>query len=898
VDLEDINQACYCHNTTACGPRCDTHQECPGDYLCDTQTSACTLFSCQEDADCPAGAVCGMGDQGRICRIPGGTADGEQCSDHWECMSGACLQNTCTSMCAFTADCAAGEVCGGDGLDPWYVEQGARICWTPAGLMCTPDEFEIENMCTDGTQCEIWDDCAFPTQCWMMPGMSFCVCDDPSCNTSCSIDADCGDSRLVCKDGLCRGLEACESDADCQAPRVCGFVDGAEQMGLRCVEPGAGADGTGCVNHSECASGFCADAVCTRRCDVTSDCEAGDECQATHVGPVVVGACKTASCGCATDQVCNLMGECGPGPLCNSDDDCDAGHACAYYLCRPTCQQTDQCQAGEDCTGISPQQPHVCLPATCGCAGNQVCDGGSCFDARPCDFDSDCTGGRCVGGQCYDDCTSTAGCPAGLECVTVWLTDWESYRLCTVPVCNCQLADSWCRVDQAENNYCFQGDDCTSCPFGDPDYNCEWAGDVYNVGDACRCINLTVCGPSCSQHEDCPHGYVCNVDSACELTTCVTDADCPAGTVCGAHPDLGYTARACWVPGNTADGFSCENHWECASAACVWSTCTNLCGETSECQAGEVCSYQVPGNPWNIAVCTEEGTSSCTAGCPASEWCHNSTCWAGQACFMDFNICQDPEVCDGTICGLSCVASTDCPAEQECVLNWEWDPVAATKTCREPVCNCRVRDDVCMTDGGSMRMCFWAQDHCSVMNPCPSGDYFCDDGYNWACRCTNDAVCGPSCVDSLDCTQGEACDPMDQSCKYMECIRDSDCPASSVCVYNGDQRFCTWTGTTPDGDPCDNWWECENGMCIQLFCADPCADNDECAADTCGAITGAGSPNNYPFCFAWGQCGVVDCSATQFCDVHTTCVDGPACTRNTDCVSGNCMSWDNKACGP
>jgi hypothetical protein len=546
-------------------------------------------------------------------------------------------------------------------------------------------------------------------------------------------------------------LMKCSSNADCEAPRICGFIDGNEAMGLRCVEPGATPDGDACVLHSDCASRFCAGSVCAQRCDVTSNCNAGDECQAVEVGGlgIVAGACMTASCGCTADQVCNLQGTCGPGPLCNQDDDCSGGDICAFNHCRPTCQQTDQCQAGEDCTGLSANQPHVCLPATCGCAGTQVCDGGSCFESRPCFSDDDCDTppGRCLGDQCYDLCSSTTECPGGLECVAVRTNppDLWSVRLCSVPTCSCQDADTWCWLDGNDNKYCYRGNDCSLCDdIPDSDFQCWWVDSVEDVGEACRCTNVSVCGPSCSNDSDCQPGYLCGATNACEIVTCETDADCPGGTVCGAHPTMNYQGRACWHPGSTPDGENCNNHQDCQSAACIWNICTSLCSLSGECAASEVCSYGIPEYPNEVAVCYAEDSSSCTGGCAADEWCYNGGCYAGQACWFDYNSCDTGFACDGVICQPECASSNECPAEQECILAdfYDWDVVNATKICRDAECHCRNRDDVCRSNasqGGDQRYCLRAVPCNAFLNPCPEQP-------NYTCACAPTTTIADPCA--------------------------------------------------------------------------------------------------------------------------------------------------------
>jgi hypothetical protein len=237
--------------------------------------------------------------------------------------------------------------------------------------------------------------------------------------------------------------------------------------------------------------------------------------------------------------------------------------------------------------------------------------------------------------------------------------------------------------------------------------------------------------------------------------------------------------------------------------------------------------------------------------------------------------------------------------DKECVVfGMDWNVVDANKGCRDPECRCRDRRDVCFSDaewGGDFRECLRAVQCNEFSNPCPDQPHYsCDQQYNYSCLCIDDAVCGPTCLLHEDCQLGQVCDPVDSNCKDMDCVRDSDCPAGSECAYNG-SRFCSLTGPNADGETCDNWWDCQSGMCIQLTCANPCADQNECPADLCQAIPGSSWNDAQPFCFAWPvSCG---CSATQFCAADGTCYEGPACSRHDDCPSLSC-NMDIKVCNP
>ena len=315
-------------------------------------------------------------------------------------------------------------------------------------MPCTDDEWQLAEFgwCTDGRECSASEPCPWPLECApdVYTGVDYCICTADVCTTTCAAAEECGDARLDCIDGLCRPLAVCSTTADCAADRVCGLLEGSESAGRRCITPGTAIAGEGCATHGECASGICLDGLCTTSCELTSDCEAGEECASVFGGAVAV--CGAASCGCAADEVCTTAGECGAGPICVDDSACAGDDICAEELCRQTCDVTGDCLPGQDCVALAVDTPAVCAEAGCGCAADEVCEGGVCFVSTPCVDHGDCATGRCYGGQCREACNSTAVCPAGLECVAVNVDEhtFEMERLCVTPTCDCPDATSWC----------------------------------------------------------------------------------------------------------------------------------------------------------------------------------------------------------------------------------------------------------------------------------------------------------------------------------------------------------------------------------------------------------------------------------------------------------------------
>ncbi len=166
----------------------------------------------------------------------------------------------------------------------------------------------------------------------------------------------------ACVDGVCCAQALCSVCFSCAAPSpgMCGalpdFVDddnppGACAGSRTCDGVGGCKRKTGqpCNNGSECASGFCADAVCCNR-------PCGGACERCNTSP---GTCTTVPAGTDPDAECGFY-------------TCNGGTAC-YDACEGTCSSK--------------------------CAADAFCSGGSCMRARP--AGGVCTAGcQCLSGMC------------------------------------------------------------------------------------------------------------------------------------------------------------------------------------------------------------------------------------------------------------------------------------------------------------------------------------------------------------------------------------------------------------------------------------------------------------------------------------------------------------------
>lgn len=134
------------------------------------------------------------------------------------------------------------------------------------------------------------------------------------------------------------------------------------------------------------------------------------------------GSCRTET-DCENGQICVPPGQsagCGmcyqPENTCTTSKDCTNGTVCALdespcqcngptYVCMPACT-ADSCPAGQACTGDGTCQYLSCATGAYTCEPYTTCTSGAPHNGCQrwtCETDNDCSGGRCVEGQCYED---------------------------------------------------------------------------------------------------------------------------------------------------------------------------------------------------------------------------------------------------------------------------------------------------------------------------------------------------------------------------------------------------------------------------------------------------------------------------------------------------------------
>ena len=366
-----------------------------------------TCYSCtNEESDGPeSGVDCGGG----TCPT---CADGGGCIEAADCQSSSCVDGTCVS-------CSNGETDGGES----DVDCGAG---------CPDSLCGIDSLCTGST------DCASGNCVTADDGAS--ACQLPAPETTCA-DSEQGEY---------------ESGVDC----------GGEQcaaLGLRC------ADGVGCHESRDCASGLCYNTICV---SCTNGGQDGDETDA-DCGGTLCEACEDGgACGgdgdCAS-EVC-FDGACvshengvqdgdetdvdcgGAAPPCDTGATCTGHAGCVSGICREAvCVEP---QPADTCTNLGQDGRETCLD---GGGADCVPLGMLCGWGEGCGIDADCvTGSRCgesgscsschdesqgedetdvdCGGVC-DACGEAGGCASSADCQDglICFGDSHAVQVCYQP---------------------------------------------------------------------------------------------------------------------------------------------------------------------------------------------------------------------------------------------------------------------------------------------------------------------------------------------------------------------------------------------------------------------------------------------------------------------------------
>jgi 5'-nucleotidase / UDP-sugar diphosphatase len=227
----------------------------------------------------------------------------------------------------------------------------------------------------------------------------------------CWYDSHCYHPEFDCAGGQC---EYCGSSAEC-------LVNDPDSI---CV-------GGFCVKKTH----ICVEGRCMRSCESDDDCPGMDSLRESQC---VLGRCRPApAVSCAIDIECTSpLPQCfGDSPICNGDEDCDAGFDCRQNMCIPS---RKECSKDTDCGGkkclfglCTYAEEKVACKSNASCLPEGECKGGFCsFPCGNCQADDDCPGSleciknycvsrfaSCDGFRCRTHCVNDGNCKSGEVCV-------------------------------------------------------------------------------------------------------------------------------------------------------------------------------------------------------------------------------------------------------------------------------------------------------------------------------------------------------------------------------------------------------------------------------------------------------------------------------------------------
>jgi len=764
-----------------------------------------------------------------------------------------------------------------------------------------------------------------------------------SCGTAnpCAADADCTNTdtlvpTCVCKAGFEGDGKTCTA-ITCTDKKQNGDESGVDCGGSNCI---GCANGGGCKQAKDCASGHCGGASVCVECAVATDCPGTDN--ACGKRTCVANACGVSLVQADTVLADQIAGDCkqaqcdGSGGIKQAvlDSDLpDDGLVCT----------TDICNAG-----VAANTP-VAVGTACSQNGGIQCN---------------------VQGACVATCFDAANCPGSdNECQT---------RTCSAGLCGFALASIGKVVAAQSAGDCKQNQ-CDG--FGNV-ASVALDSDVFVDGNACT---LDACnagvpantpmasGSACSQDG----GTLCDGQGACVV--CVAPSDCPGADTeckwrtctankCGVAQAAAGTPSATQVVGDCAQK-QCDSQGNLVSVGLTADVHVDNNGCTYD-----VCTAGKPENPAALTgtPCTDNGGALCdgkgicvgclsTADCPAAAnacqipACSNNACSPlfvdsgtlvagqttgdckkklcdgqgnvatildngdiptdGKACTQDLcnaGVPSNPPLESGTSCSqglgtqcdgngfcVQCLAATDCPgADTDC----------KTRSCVKGVCgvvlaplgtpigvqtpgDCKTYQ--CDGQGNPATLpdatdvpvdgIACTADVCNAgfpSNPPATSGTLCSDGGGHVCNGTGTCVV---------CIQASDCPGMDTACQKRTCVSNAcgynltpaDTPVATQTAGDCKTVLCdgsggTRTATDPGDIPGDD------KACTLDLCTEDAPSNPPVAAGT--ACTQGGGV----VCDGAGSC--VDCLTANDCAGTDT-----ECAKRT-CTAGAC-GWSYTAVG-
>lgn len=343
-------------------------------------------------------------------------------------------------------------------------------------------------------------------------------CESCACLTECSDDLDCSDGEACSTDGMCRKACRCTSQ----------------------LQPVCGANGVTYANACE-ASCEGVEIVAQEACPAI--CPAL-ECEAECPNGYAVGADGCPSCTCLT-----ACASCPNNwaPVCTANgrtflNACHAqcrGERVAYLgACRMSCPAV-ACADPLDCGSLG-QVPDAGGCPTCACQQEPKCDGGGrvCVSSGA-TLPSVCAADLAAQAVVYEGtcpgylCATTAGCPAGTECVRPEDSSCISDGTTCLGVClRRQSCESGLSSSCPAGYECVEGTCQSSCMCSSRyDPVCGSDGVTYDNACVAACAGATLArvGRCCPTLDDCtldcPYGRA-NDANGCAICECRREPAC------------------------------------------------------------------------------------------------------------------------------------------------------------------------------------------------------------------------------------------------------------------------------------------------------------------------------------------------------------------------------------
>ena len=648
-----------------------------------------------------------------------------------------CSADGMSTVCAFTADSAAGEACDD-------------------GEACTK-----EDACTGGLN----------SQC---VGAAYSCDEESDCSTRTCDGA--GGCDIVVEPGFCYDNEVCHPEGAQLGCYVCDA--GANALGLSIAVNGTDCDDTNpCTVTDTCQNAVCAGVVA----EEGAACDDGDDCTTEEI--CVAGECGDGVDPCDDGNVCTVDscvpdtgGGCKFDPLeagtsCDDDDACTLETVCAGTSCEGGVALN--CDDGNQCTS------NAC-DSSAGCVSTDL-QGVGCDDGNKCTENDLCDGGECdgelIGPDCDDGLVCTLDeCDPAIGC--------EHIKLSNTP---CDDGDACTAVDTCVVGACQSGGAVVCSTAGDTDcltnlcksdVGCELTptnnggncsdGDLCTTNDVCdqgtckgpvplncedgQICTLDSCDPAvgCAYENavaGCIDGNPCTQGDQCENGVCVsgTNKDCSDGEICTTDGGCNQANGECEYSNNSNscdDGLSCHIGDFCQNGSCQQGSFPASCDDGLDC-TDDSCDDALGGcvHAPNDLAC-DDGVNCTVDECDASSGCSyepiDTDCDDGDGCTVD--VCDPILGCENAPEVNCCESESDCDDGDPCTTDTcEAGPGSATGQCAFPAVECAA-GYLCLNTGDAFDgECICNQANCA----CPTTE----DPLN---QCSLGGSClgeGVGCVD-------------------------------------------------------------------------------------------------------------------------------------------------------